>query len=68
MPWTVTMETSIDNWTHCIHCWQRQDHIWDAEAKAWKCSVCKEINWDLTRTRRAVTDVAERYLKENPEE
>lgn len=68
MPWTVTMETSIDNWTHCLWCWVRRDHIWDAENKVWRCGTCGEINWELTRMRRSLTDVAERYLRDNPEE
>lgn len=61
-------KSTIDNWTHCITCWDRQDHEWDPESRTWRCSVCKVTNWDLTRTRRVLSEVAEQYLEENPEE
>lgn len=60
--------TTIDNWTHCMVCYDRQDHIWDPDTQTWRCSKCNTANPQLTITRRKLSEVAESYLEENPEE
>lgn len=68
--WRMTMIklTNVDNWTHCKGCCVRRDHIYDPEMKAWRCEFCGLVNVSMTERRKAITTVAETYLKENPEE
>lgn len=66
--WRMLMITSVDNWTHCMTCYIRRDHYWDIETQSWRCDTCKSVNAELTIMRKRVTEVAETYLEENPEE
>lgn len=61
----------IANWTYCLACYVRRDHVYDPEMKAWRCEFCGVVHEALTRFRKVVTEVtgvAETYLEENPEE
>ena len=58
----------IANWTYCLGCYVRRDHIYDPEMKAWRCEFCGVVNVSMTQRRAAITEVAETYLEENPEE
>ena len=60
--------SSIDNWTHCIVCYIRYDHVYDSETKTWRCGFCNAVNKELTQLRKVLTTVTETYLEENPEE
>jgi len=62
------MVISVDNWTHCEACYVRRDHVYDSETKTWRCEFCGIVNKSLTQFRKAVTEVAEKHLEENPEE
>jgi len=58
----------IANWTYCLGCYVRRDHIYDPEMKAWRCEFCGIVHEALTRFRKVVTEIAEKHLEENPEE
>ncbi len=64
----IPLVPEIANWTHCSACYIRRDHVYDAEMKAWRCGFCGIVNSTLTRFRAVATAIAEKYLKENPEE
>jgi len=56
------------NWTHCVACYIRRDHIYDSEIKAWRCEFCGRVNDALTRLKEVIAEVADIYLEETPEE
>ncbi len=58
----------IANWTYCLACYVRRDHIYDPEMKAWRCEFCGIANNALTRLKKVIAEVAKKYLEENPEE
>ena len=61
----------IANWTYCLACYVRRDHVYDSEMKAWRCEFCGVVHEALTRFRKVVTEVtkvAESYSENNPEE
>lgn len=62
------MVINIDNWTHCIACYVRRDHVYDSEMEAWRCGFCGIVNDELTQLRKSVTSIAKKYLEENSEE
>jgi hypothetical protein len=58
---------AIADWTHCTTCCVRRDHVYDSEMKAWRCGFCGVVNTSMTERRKAITAVAEKHLKKNPE-
>ncbi len=64
----VRITANRDNWTHCIACYVRRDHVYDEKMEVWRCGFCGVINNALTQLRKVVTEIAETYLEENPEE
>jgi hypothetical protein len=73
MPWTVTMSQKTEPvWAWCKWCMERRDHEF-VKGRGWFCAFCGEknehIHYDPRPTpRKALTDIAEAYLEENPEE
>ena len=67
----IATKNNATNWTHCVGCYVRRDHIYDEEMEAWRCGFCGVVNNALTQLRKIaaeVAKVAETYLEENPEE
>lgn len=58
-------------WAWCPNeiCMDRRDHFYDKKASGWRCKFCGEINpIAISIPRKAITDVAERYLEEENNE
>ena len=47
------------NWTHCVGCYIRRDHVYDSEMKVWRCGFCGIVNEELTQRKK---------VEDNPEE
>lgn len=59
------MVTNIDdNWTYCLACYVRRNHIYDPKMEAWRCEFCGVVNNALTQFKKVAKEVAE----ENPKE
>ena len=64
----IATKNNATNWTHCVTCYIRRDHIYDSEMKAWRCEFCGRVNDALTRLKEVIAEVADNYLEKTPEE